>query len=306
MRILYLAGLGRNGSTIVSNVLGSAPGLFPVGEVRSIWSHGFGSGALCGCGTPIPECPFWSQVASLGGLDRDGAQRSAELHQRLAKLRHLRALASGEAPVDLENDLAEYLDVLSRLYRGVHEVAGCDVIVDSSKAAPYAAILAMLEAVDLRIVHQVRDVRASAHSWTRRRAHTDLEGAMMPRYPPWKTALLWNAWNLGAEKLRSNPYHRLRYEDFVGAPRAEIRRVLDFAGLPDRDAQWAGERSAAIGGHHMVHGNPSRGMTGPIELRPDIEWAGTLPRTSEALVLAMTLPLHLRYGYGLGRPRPHP
>ena len=304
MRVLYLAGLGRNGSTIVSNVLATSPGLFAVGEIRSIWSHGFARGALCGCGVPVPDCPIWSEIASeyLDGVNEGRARDLAALHGRLVKLRNLRALSAGEAPNGLEDELARYVELLTQLYKGIHAVTGCRVIVDSSKAPSYGAVLAMLDGIDFRTIHQVRDARASAHSWTRERAHTDLEGAMMPQYPPWKTAALWSSWNLGSERLRSTPYLRIRYEDFAADPRPVVRRMLDFAGVEDVDAEWTGDRSVAITGHHMIHGNPSRGKTGSIELRPDTAWIDSFPRSTEALITPLVLPLQLRYGYGLRRP----
>jgi hypothetical protein len=302
-RVLYLAGLGRNGSTIVSNVLGTVPGLFPVGELRSIWSHGFVAGARCGCGVPIPECPIWSGIADDGfaGLDRNAARELAGLHSRIVKLRNQRLLSDGGAPKGVEADLAAYRDALATLYEGIHAHTGCDVIVDSSKSPVYAAVLARIEGMDLRVVHQIRDARASAHSWTRERKHTDMDGAMMPRYHPAKTALLWDAWNAGSETLRRHPYLRLRYEDFTEQPKLETRRILDFAGVGDRDADWTGPNAVAITGHHMVHGNPSRGKTGSIELRRDTEWIDALPTTTGLAVTALTFPWQLRYGYGLRR-----
>ncbi|MDH3499542.1 MAG: sulfotransferase [Acidimicrobiia bacterium] len=302
MRVLYLAGLGRNGSTIVSNVLGTVPGAFAVGELRSIWSHGFVTGALCGCGAVVSECLIWSEIARdhLDGVDEARAREIAALHGRLVKIRNVRALAAGRAPKGLDSDLREYLTVLQRLYAGIHAVTGCDVIVDASKAPAYGAILAMLDGIDYRTVHQVRDARASAHSWTRERAHTDLPGAMMPQYPPWKTALLWNLWNVGSEQLSAHPYLRVRYEDFAGRPQQTIRQLLEFAGMGERDADWTGERSVAIVGHHMIHGNPSRGKTGSIQLRPDSDWVDSFPKTTEALIAPLVLPLQLRYGYRWG------
>ena len=122
---------------------------------------------------------------------------------------------------------------------------------------------------------------------------------MMPVYPPWKTALLWNQWNAASERLQPLPYLHVRYEDFVADPRREVRSMLDFAGLGDRDAAWTGERAVAITGHHMVHGNPSRGKTGSIELRPDTEWKTAFPPVASALVTAMTLKRLRKYGYPL-------
>src|SRR3954447_11520040 len=62
MRVLLVAGTGRSGSTIVSNLLGSVPGLVSVGELRYLWERGLLESGVCGCGAPVPECPFWPRV----------------------------------------------------------------------------------------------------------------------------------------------------------------------------------------------------------------------------------------------------
>ena len=238
----------------------------------------------------------------MGGIDPDRARRLAGLHDRAVRNRNLGPLLRGAAPAGMEEDFGTYVDALADLYRAVGRVTGSDVIVDSSKSPVYAAALSRIPDIDLRVVHQVRDVRASVHAWSKERAHTDLDGATMPRYAPLTTARLWTAWNLGAERLRSGPYLRVRYEDFATDPRPAVRRILDFAGMHEVDADWTGERSVRIVGHHMVHGNPSRGETGSIEIRPDRGWTSALSRSTELKVVPLVLPLQLRYRYPLRRP----
>jgi hypothetical protein len=46
-------------------------------------------------------------------------------------------------------------------------------------------------------------------------------------------------------------------------------------------------------------GNPSRFVTGPVEIRSDDEWESNLKRRDSAVVTALTLPLLRFYGYPL-------
>ena len=63
------------------------------------------------------------------------------------------------------------------LYSSIMARTGCSVIVDSSKFASYGHLLASNPAFDVRVIHLVRDSRAVAHSWQRRKRRTQATGA---------------------------------------------------------------------------------------------------------------------------------
>ena len=60
--VLYIAGPGRSGSTLLDLVLGQVDGVVSIGELRNLWYAGFHGAWPCGCGKPVTECPFWSAV----------------------------------------------------------------------------------------------------------------------------------------------------------------------------------------------------------------------------------------------------
>lgn len=57
-----------------------------------------------------------------------------------------------------------YRALLGHLYRAIRRVTGARVVVDSSKNASYARILADTPGIRLRILHLVRDSRGVAYS----------------------------------------------------------------------------------------------------------------------------------------------
>ena len=61
-RVMYVASWSRSGSTLLDLMLGQIPGFVSVGELRFLWERGVREGQLCGCGAPVPKCPFWSRV----------------------------------------------------------------------------------------------------------------------------------------------------------------------------------------------------------------------------------------------------
>src|SRR5215471_1503195 len=78
LRVVYLGGLGRSGSTLVERLLGELPGVCAVGEVVHLWERGVVEGERCGCGLAFADCGFWAKVgqAAFGGWDSDCAARS--------------------------------------------------------------------------------------------------------------------------------------------------------------------------------------------------------------------------------------
>ena len=62
VRLLYVGGAGRSGSTLLDLLLSEVPGMFAAGEVRYLWNRGVRDNELCGCGQSFLSCPFWSAV----------------------------------------------------------------------------------------------------------------------------------------------------------------------------------------------------------------------------------------------------
>ena len=91
-KVLYILGSGRNGSTVIGDVLGSAPGLGHVGELHWIWDRGAGENRPCGCGERFVDCLFWQRV--LQGVSdvapTDPTERAGLRHSTLEGLASLR------------------------------------------------------------------------------------------------------------------------------------------------------------------------------------------------------------------------
>ena len=74
--VLYIAGTGRSGSTVLANILGEVDGVFAAGEVRYLWqraSRKAGSaGAACPCASAQSGAGSWTRA---GELDDPSARR---------------------------------------------------------------------------------------------------------------------------------------------------------------------------------------------------------------------------------------
>jgi hypothetical protein len=194
---------------------------------------------------------------------------------------------------------------LTKLYRAVQEVAAAQVIVDSSKDATYAWFLRQTGAIDLRLVHLIRDSRGVAHSWAKRQVerpeyakHPTLAGTFMQSRGPSRAAVEWAVKNTLLQLLRRSgtPGVRVKYESLA----TESGSVLEAA-IAAADSPVSSEAVGADLMQHSLGGNRVRFTRGPVKLSLDEEWRTQMPRSTRRLVTAWTLPLLVAYGYPLTR-----
>ena len=62
IKIIYIAGLGRSGTTLLDRVLGQADNACSTGELKLLWRRGCVKNQLCGCGKSFNTCMFWYSV----------------------------------------------------------------------------------------------------------------------------------------------------------------------------------------------------------------------------------------------------
>jgi hypothetical protein len=290
--VVYVAGISYSGSTLLGQMLGEGDGSFYGGELRNTWQRGIAENRVCTCGAEFRECGFWQAVVErLPFAADERAEELSRLHRRMTRMRERAALSvSRGGRAALRHDLDVYAEATEALYRAVAGAAGASRVVDSSKSPLHARLLARLGGVDLRVVHLVRDPRATTFSFMRRR---DLGyGGALTR------SLRWTSWNIATERLAAlgAPYVRVRYEDLVEDPAACLARIGDTLAIDTSSIPLEG-RSVRLTPTHIFSGNRARGEFGTRSLRDDSEWRSALPGRMQTVVRATTLPLRMRYGY---------
>ncbi|MDT4995227.1 MAG: hypothetical protein QOH97_5119 [Actinoplanes sp.] len=301
-RVLYLGGLGRSGTTLVERLLGELPGVVALGEIVHLWQRDLVDDERCGCGARFSACTFWKRVGerAFGGWGTVDVARVHALRDAVERTRHIPRLAAGAATLAVR----EYADFYARVYRAAADVAGAQVVVDSSKHSALAHVLRHARDLDLRVVHVVRDARGVAYSWTKTVVRPESDHAEeMTRYSPGRSALLWNAHNaaFGLLARRGVPVRRIRYEELFTDPRAALLRLADFAGLGTTaaDLDFLRPEHADLRVGHSAAGNPMRFTVGRLPLRRDDAWIRALPSAQRRLVGAVCAPMLRAYGYPL-------
>jgi hypothetical protein len=302
IKVIYIAGWGRSGSTLIDGILGQVPGLVSVGEIKFIWERGFLQNRRCSCGERFLECPFWTDAIRRGlpGIDQAQVQR-LDAASRRTRTRHLPAMLLPGANNRFGKDLDWYRRTIVDLYGGVLEAGQGDVVVDSSKFPSYAFLLHQTGVIDLRVVHLVRDPRAVAFSWRRDKVDPDAPGGeRMKKLPSAVTALYWSAWNEAIERISAAqdiPRLVVRYEDLVANPRSTMENLANWTGIGGRPLPFVSDHQVRLGPSHAVSGNAIRFDHGDIRITPDDAWSREMSRRARLAAWASSWPTRRRYGY---------
>jgi hypothetical protein len=281
-------------------LLAQQQGFISVGELMNIFKHGFGENHLCGCRQPIRECPFWNAVAdeAYGGMSNIDVSHIMNISP-LGELDTIKMLTGWRAGA-FGQEFDEYRELIARLYRAIHMVSGARVIVDASKKPAYTTVLKNIPFIDLYVIHLVRDSRAVAHSWQRKKRRLDATGSEHQQFITQsgaaRSATRWARANLFTELLKPGThYMRLRYEDYIGDIQGTLRKVVAFTGehdaLNDLQTEISEDRV-----QHAVWGNPVR-FEKNITIQPDVKWQTEMTGMDKSIVSILTLPLLARYGY---------
>lgn len=304
IKILYIAGVGRSGSTLFERVLGQDPRLVAIGELRQLWQEGLEPDELCGCGRPFKDCPVWQSIidevfGGFEGLNQSGWQQLRWSVDRTLYIPWM--ILPRLRPQAYEARFTRYSEQLLKLYHALVARTGSNTIINSSKNPPTIYLLSQLPAVEVHVVHLVRDSRAVAFSWQRKRRRPEVTDRVeyMHRVHPAVTAAQWMYRNalVWLSRRWASSYRLVRYEDFLREPYETIGAVRRQAGYDDAPDYIQGDEVSISQENHTVGGNPMRFKKDNIQLKLDDEWRRTMPVFQKNLVTIITLPLLWGYGY---------
>lgn len=273
--VLYIMGTGRSGSTLLGITLDSVPGVFYGGELFA-WNHFQG--------VPISDdaslLRFWEDVGR-GIAEPDRAFD----HDFYRELEHPRSLFT--SPRRRRQSHPPHHAHNAALFRRIGEVTDASVVVDSSHFPLRALLLRRNPALDVHVVHLVRDPRTVINA-----LQNDEQRAVPMR--PWiANAYCWAVAVLSGLALLRFPSDKrvtIRYEDLVVDPQCVVDRVCALLGLPtsrcDFDRLPVGK---------IFQGNRLRHRTSvAISPQPHVP---RLPPVWRAATAVLQAPLLAAYGY---------
>ncbi len=303
VKVLYIGGTGRTGSTLLTMLLGQYPQFFAAGELAFLWRFGFLDQGKCGCGELLKECPVWESIfkEAFGDAQNVDPAEMMRLRERFNS-KHLPLMLTRGLRDRLLKRAGDFPGIVERLYQGIARATGSRVIVDSSKEPHYSYILRSIDSLDVFFLHLVRDPRAVAFSWKENRKKESglSRDALMESRGAFVSSAYFDVSNVTSELMwarRHDRYKFLRYEDFLADPKGTIRMIGQFVGEElNPDVVFSNGR-LNLRPSHTAWGNPNRLENGPVPLKTEESWRSRMPRERQLAVTALTLPLMAHYRY---------
>src|SRR5688500_770153 len=131
MKVIYITGAARSGSTVMDIVLGNHPEIVSVGELKNLVKSGWARGEYCSCGERAIGCPFWTAVRTewnklTGGHDLSEYARLQTVFERYRRLPRLMK----ETALKPSSEFQAYAEQTHALFRAIGAVSQKSTVVD--------------------------------------------------------------------------------------------------------------------------------------------------------------------------------
>ena len=302
MKIIYIGGSGRSGSTLLEMILGNLPKYCSVGEIRHFWEYILDKEILCGCGSILEECPFWRSVLQELNYSEIQINQLKKISRKINRTSN--SFFLGHRKILSSPQVSTLIAATEDLYKAIQTVNQCDVIVDSSKVPSHLFFLQQIPGVEIKILHLVRDSRAVAYSWNKRRKKQKSAARnikFMDQRSFINSILRWNIenyyiWKFG---LNSGIYARVRYEDFAVEPALILNKTFGLLDIKNQLLSKKFLQEVNFKPTHSVGGNPIRFSQKSHKILLDKEWQRQMPGLSKFFWGILSLPQLKRFGYHL-------
>jgi len=253
MKVIYIVGMGRSGSTLLDILLDAHNQVQALGGVRRL-AH-YVQKHPCPCGAPsFWECDFWSRV-------------NQELQSQYG--RNLMDLAINN------RNKANFRKDNLLLFKTASEVGGAPYITDNSKSA--GRLMQLMEHPEIEVipVHVIRDPRGRAQSLRKRKNQS-----YIPTFSYTHRSL--RLYRL----LRDREHIVVNYDKLAKDPEGQLIKLmhrLDLEFEPDQ-LNWA-EKA-----HHNIGAADVLRKTESSAIRPDNAWMEIMPEYMQSLIGAIAWP----------------
>ena len=301
IKVLYIAGAGRSGSTFLSLMLAQHDQVQNIGQIRDL-PEAHNDKAPCSCGSSVPDCAYWAPVVATLAT-RHGTDALQKLRAGMAAFGQAAGADTnwGDAGVrqTLQQDHAEFLTLFGDLYRAASEEAGGRMLIDSSKSVDLCLALSLLPEVELHILNLMRDPRAVAVSWAKVLKRPKV---LRGRTRNWagrqrRLAVL--------RDLAPERFLALRYEDLTVDPQGWIGKIQTWAGLEQDLSLFTGSNTADISwerSHLFPPANATvlKERKESIVVKPAESWKREEHAALHAMAEELTFPFAETLGYRRG------
>lgn len=256
IKIIYIAGYGRSGSTLLDIILGVNSSIFSMGEVASIFSE-IQNDHFCSCGDKIKECQVWKTVLNISD--------EASLKELKYKDKVTRNFGGIKKLISLHMK-KDHDEIWSSIFTSLREVTGCNILVDSSKVNRFTLyrILSLKEmGYNVSLVHLVKHPYAVMESIAKgNNKAIQYSNPKLKRIGGiYRSTLGWLLSNWATEKFCYpivNSKIRVRYEDLVSSPDRTLIEISNVCNINVSQALSSIQHKETLEVGHGIAGNRMR------------------------------------------------
>src|SRR6056297_1250552 len=167
IKVIYIVGIGRSGSTLLERIIGGVDKVWPLGEIRSLKdyiekrnSSRFSQKKfLDEDGKPVEESFFWSPIYK---EIKEKKLKLFDKHHKFGVKKFFKTIKQKKYSGDEEK-------VLRLVMERAQEVEGGDVdyLLDASKIISRLTLLSKQKNIELYVIHLVRDGRGVINSFAK-------------------------------------------------------------------------------------------------------------------------------------------
>lgn len=308
--LIFVASIGRSGTTLLESMLGAHSDMVTTGEVQ-IWPHEIRQGGVlpCGSGHFVTDDPFWLEMKCrvdpfLQPEPRIDFFREKHNAGRTLRLSRLGDFGKNDLPPEVAPQMQQYgqnnYDLFSTFLDLVEEHIGRRPtwVVDASKDAYRLLWFIRSGLFNVKVLHMVKNPRGFIYSVTKQWQRSEDPFRTQKRlYYSARQSLAWVVQNYLFSKIAENhlgpeDYMLIQYEELASDPKDTFRRVCDRVGCAFEESAVTDFRN---GSPFTIAGNPMRQESRPIQL--DEKWKTQLPQTSRWIAELITTGNRSRYGY---------
>jgi hypothetical protein len=302
-QIIYIAGYGRSGSTLLDIILGDHPRAISLGETVRIIEDYLNPDSTCSCGVRLNECSFWSKIIN--------RIYPAQTEEELIKIKeNQRTIESKFGLFRIVGPFyssakERYTFLINDFFNTVFDESHKDVVIDSSKSAYGAAwrayALSKYCKYPIKIIHLTRDGKSVVASKLRgdnRKLRMGINHVQS--MAALRGIIGWNIANLimGITKIlvKKDSYLFIQYERFIHEPQKVLREIESFTGLSYEEAEKKIINNEPFEIGHLIGGNRITNQKNIVLRRTDnsqssIKWYYSL------LYFCFSLPCIIYFNY---------
>jgi len=284
MKIAYLMGTGRSGTTLVTALLGNGKKVIALGEMHQFLDYIIDQ-KPCSCGEKLKDCEFWGKIVASLQLKYSNEQLMAFREYSKKIESHSRILKS------LFKSDSRYAEFHRDVFGQIEAVYGDVNYIDSSKYISRGIQLSKAFGSNLKLVYMVRDVRGVINSFRKNVQTPKSAFASIVYYKLINASGLLTQLFLGKSRV-----YRFKYEDLIDKPTETLTNLGIFLKIDLTQVQEKLRQGDSFTMPHIVAGNRMRSEQ-HVTLKPDIAWKQAQSRGKQILYYLATLPFQLIFKY---------